>query len=721
MMGKYDPIAEVREFSVALAQAVHDARHEGSSQRLLHFWDTDSLILPALGLPALRGRTQTDEELLAQALFSAGLLGRVRLLAPHKGEFLHNLAGWRADPTGRGRDQLALDEFLGGQELNDVTSAVDALDSINAGVPARDAVKRLSQLSYRSFVHVEASAGNWPQRVSRLLSEQLIDLQQHGASMRELVECPEYAKINAKLTEVRERDRGLATAIDAAALTSLVRLNVTPAGAAKGEYPRFFTSSRHLGKLYREWEWLQERLAFDVPNGTPKSAGTVWRESTYYFVRAIFPSLGVAGSNAELAVRNGPSLDSLEQLACDLDDALEFGDRELGKVLERKLFDDDPDGRTLAQLIASRKRSRMSVVWRSYEGSFLPDEIARTLARLRELSRMTSVVEATRVMEMELDDQIRTHLSVIQSTSSLFRAIETSLSVLVKVKERSISLKHDLGSSRFGTEYPDDDPYDLIEAVEVRERFVLDRGKLLALFDPDGLSSDPEVVLRAAVVLICVERFDEGRRLLVTTGNWDSSERHRLVFRIATVGSREGMDEDRLADLVAQAKTDWGRLGSNGDADPLLSLGYAYLVFLAWQRSAPGGAWSFSNPRDPLGWVDWCLERVADCRTQLSDIGQLQATNLLLYMSACADAPVDKFDDLLRDLEGIAKDRDDFHLLDTVGFSLLRRARSMVPAQASSAVTRAVGYLERAHRLFPDDTEVAQHLELAREFRPARR
>ncbi|MCU1580034.1 MAG: hypothetical protein JWP19_2238 [Rhodoglobus sp.] len=717
-------LVAIRSFAVGLSQAVHDAKHESQGHQVVHLWDTDSLYLPVRGIMALDGQEGSDENQLVQSLFSSNFLGPVRLLAPHRAELIAQIASWQSERISKRQLQTVRDQLLNSKEMAQVerfSAKLDALEehSDDGDVGVDQVVAELRRLDYAAFVYVEALSGSWQSRITRLTRDlQLLNLAPAGESMRILQETAEYRLVHEGLSRLRRKEHSFSTAVDAAAIASLIRMNERANGRAGREFPRFFTSSTALRTLFATNPVLQERLSFHSDRaGRQAWHSTVWRERAYYFIRATFPSLRMRASRAPREGDRG--LDSLEELADDFRFATEASDDNLSLQLllkkEIELGDEQPT--TLFGLIEDLQHSRMSRIWISNHWSDVSNDLAGSLTRLRRLE--TTALQAATKHEDLLDVGIRRGLDEFRMVTELFDEVEKALQPIVRVKGRAISLKNDLGSSRLGVEYGDEDPLDSIRIVlDPSGAASIDHAQLFTIFDPTDLARTPAASLRACTLLLSVENYDACRKLLDHLRHQNQSVQHRLLGRIARVGSREGMSENQLDLFVRQVQADWEHL-SVGDR-PSLTLGYAYAVFLAWERSAQGGAWS-SVASDSGGWIAWIVRVLQSSVPLMSALGQLHANNLIVYASALTSVAVDGGETLLRNLEKIAVQRDDFHLLDTVGYALLRRLeleRNRLSLREFEALAdRAIQYIERAQELFPADLDIEQHLGFARDLR----
>ena len=235
-------------FTEILEQAVHDAQHERVGDA--DFWDDDSLHVPVRGYVALtKEQHRSSKDGLAQALFSAGFLGRVKLLRPHRGEFLGQIATWQ-ESTG-GEPPTPLDSVLGDPQVGQILAITRSMSSDQLSEKQiSHALQELRRVDYRAFILVESMAGVWQERLLRLTRSQgLIDLHSYGRSLAELSQTTEFRELSSELSRLRSDHRPLATAIDAAALASLIFMNRESVEGSGRVFPRFFTSSESLKRM----------------------------------------------------------------------------------------------------------------------------------------------------------------------------------------------------------------------------------------------------------------------------------------------------------------------------------------------------------------------------------------------------------------------------------------------------------------------------------------
>jgi hypothetical protein len=568
----------------------------------------------------------------------------------------------------------------------------------------------LRDLQGRAFVELESLAGNWQGRLARLFERGLVDMTAIGPTMAEMSETEAFQRIAGDLSPLR-RGRPLATAIDAAALASLIHLNDEAKRGAR-VFPRFFTSSNTLKRYYEESAWLRERLSFE--SGAAAGHGTIWRDHDYYFVRSVFPVLRLNRASQALGQSDeGPSLADLQDLTLRLDEAVAAGTNSLRLILEASL---PSDSNPISQLLLDFQTSRMSRIWLAYQSTEVPKEL---VGSLRELVRLASSPHAevyARRFENAIEEKLAVELDDYRLAGRVVRAVVRYVeSIQAARRSGALSLKADLASVRWGIEYEDD--RDLLRLPVVGG--TPDLGVILALIDMERLRESADESARSMAMLLGMEEFDLANDLATHVGSPEDSLTHRLMTHVAVLGSRRGKSEDELARIVEYIRSEYEGLTQSDQVR--FALGYAYAVFTAWSRSAFGGAFGLSDAKDDLGWAEWTIEIVGSVLDSMPPLGRIYGVNHLVYVSTCIGYELPDGELLTADLERLAIKTDEYRFLDTVGFVLLSRARSrsrdlIGRDEAINLAERAVEYFHRASELVPGDVEVRQHLELARDL-----
>lgn len=707
--------ASVVRFKFSLTRALHDVKHERSHDaQVIHFWDTHSLIMPARGAAALPRPGANEAQLansLVEALFAAGMLGQVAMLRPHRAEFLGVVAEWEGDP--RADEQLrsrGLVNLTSEDSVAEVLSISNLLGDRGGSSSAdlKEAARRLTQLDRNGFIYVQASAGGWQQRLRQLTASRLLSLEPYGEPVSYLHNTPEFSLVVDALAERRTR-MPFSNMVDAAAIASLIQLREQADRGESRIFARFFTSAQSLIRLYAELPWLRRALSFPSDPDTPLAAATVWRDHAYYFVRALFPVLRRPLDDSHADLFGTPSLDELTHLESELELALRSDD--LGRLLQREVL--EGPGGNLGDLIESFQQNRMPRLWSNYEGSGLPLDLATAMSNLHRLSGEEALLE-----ELERKGGTGMYLELHEAgfTRRVIDVVADAVAHLSQGREDvAMSISEELSGPRWGVEYRNGDDDDIVRGPAGSGPRAY--AKLFADFSIDDLRKPNGQLVRSVAILLGLERFDHAAELLRLVEP-QPTPHLRVLGHIARLGERSIWSEADLERTVDDIRASWDATLKTPDA-ARLALPHAWAVFLAWQRSARGGAWASSAPRDDLDWARSSIEIVQSMRNQMSHLGEINAVNHIVYVSASSGVLVDDYERLRVDLESLADLRGDFHFLDTVGFALLSEADrglesgDIDPAEARRMYVRAIDRFDEALGIFPDDAEISNHRRLA--------
>lgn len=699
----------IRLFARVLGEAVHDAFHEyiGDAQ-ILHFWDDDSLFFPAGGWSALgeSANNQDELDLLTQSLFSAGFLGSISLLRPHLTEFLGQISNWESQEP-RGISQSWEDILQGDESSRGVLDIADRLakqvenaDESNIKTLLDD----IGRLDYLGFMRIESLAGSWQSRLRRLLDQRLIDMSFHGPSLQRCRVMPEYQRIVLEIDKRRRGTKPLATAIDAAALASLIAMRRTGSQLSPPVYPRFFTSSRTIKSLYASTPWLQHSLQFTVPGSS--YLGSAWRTSAYYFVRAVFPELRLnAGASLDAAseARDSAGLRDLAELHVRLESALAGGGT---KAVEQAMRVELLRGGTLADRLEDLQKTRLSRIWASYDPSGLPRKLVDDLAALLSLAREDATRAATERRAVSIESQVKEQIDDYRVAVDVVDALDDRVGRYVLTRGKSaLSLSSDFGGVRWGFLLDSDgDELPLLEQVihptEVR--------RIAKSVEADASAAEVE---RAAAVMLGIDAFELAGRILARPRP-AATEAHWIMQLVSILEQGRSFSERELDFYASQLFERWDALSP--DLQVRYCLGYGHAMFSIWTRSASGGAWRHGDEPVLDHRVEWCISIVQGSVSRMTDIAQLYAVNHLIYTRAISRSIDSSIRDLLSDFETIAVARDDFRFLDTAGVALLGLSVASIEVESTMAndlYERAGVYLRRARVLAPDDTGILQHFD----------
>ena len=733
-----DTIDRLKRFAMHLEQAVHDARHESErGASIVHFWDDDSLYFPTYGFERLRPRrnyasersaegepldtqqSPTQEDLVTHALFAAGYLGTVTMLAPHRVEYFSSIERHSAQRRGLSFSER-LNRFLDERpdELDEflrVGKAVTKLVHSGERGDIEEAIRVVRDVDPWTFVLMENTTNPWPQRVRRLLgNSNLIDVGLVNLPRSdEVLRDPLFDNIHRGLVRVGGAERTVATAIDAAALTGLAILvrRMTEPGAEC--YPRFYTSSARIRALYAGEEWFRELLSFPVPtDGGRVRTGTVWRDSYYYQLRARFPSLRPGQSRATRII--GPTLPELEVLSTQVDAAIVAGATEMEKVLSASLL---PDGRTLLHLITDLENMGMADIWLASD----PAKYAKTWREGLEAIWQLSSAELTQ----QCMDSVYDELS--GETTRLVQRYKAQVDIMIVIA-RSLSLSRreeqkdgvgavkNLGLERWGLVTDTSWPYPFaLEGTTDEARSLLTWSDLPRLF------SAPQDLELAIGLLLSVDAFDLAARVL---DQYPATPTPTLaVMKLASrVRALVYHPDEALQEVMAELDELWRERFTGAERDRL-ALGCGYVAFHAWRKSSAAIRID-QVPEDPHGWADFSRRIVRERLNSFSRDRLVLAINHIVYVEAVAGLEQPDTLNLVAVLRDQASETQHYRLYDTVGwreYLHLMRERALEKPPADKGLTvrqrleSCLDDLQMAARGAYRDHEVADHLGIASE------
>ncbi|GAB2778328.1 hypothetical protein GCM10027020_34820 [Nocardioides salsibiostraticola] len=181
-------------------------------------------------------------------------------------------------------------------------------------------IKDLGNLSPASFVVLESVAGDPQARLASLLSGENPRITLKGPPLPTAfaVESDPFFAFYESLRTMRKSSRHRPSNIaDAVALRILVELN-----SGEPPYPRFYTSTRTLRRLFESHRWVRDYFDYEYEDGRGGSKSrTIWRTAPYYYLRSLFPALRFDKPEAK-APSIGPSIDELDDLAQLLNTAI---------------------------------------------------------------------------------------------------------------------------------------------------------------------------------------------------------------------------------------------------------------------------------------------------------------------------------------------------------------------------------------------------------------
>ena len=747
-------------FAVALRLAIHDVELEraGSSvanegnlplgdeiQRLVHYWDTDSLFWPALGFMAGQRRGVThpwsepvhgtrlqnsrDDDRLASALLSAGFLGSVNQVRAHRLEFSSVLVQFarsrRRDPkTYRQSLRAFVQEHDLDAVMGDLVHAAASLQegTVNAD-DARNAIVRLNMIDRRTFCLVESLAGTWQSRVGKLMDPDggLLATEEDGPRVEEIYESNHLELFWRELLRIRDDDsRTNQTAVDAVALTAIAVQNERASKRRARVLPRFHTATPAIWQLISESAEANAALSCNYLawNGVVKSE-SILRDSYSYILRAMFPSLAPLGARIPPAT-HGPAFDELKELCHALEEALDTGEEELRALVEKRVLG---GGERVDDVIRNLESSAMGTIWLRYSQRIesdlvVPPGLQGIADGLKAIFKIGSIKETRKIAYEFLDSSERT-----------LRLRATDLALQAQMTDRisrgwpaarsdgEVSLASDLAAIRWGIQPTEEDD----QVYSIRERFLVS--------DIEQLRQNPRRAERAMAILVALRAFDLARRLRHALGDAaqpvsDSIELMTLASEVMTLQSSE---VDRV---VVSLLSFFDVLAT--EEKTRLSLGFGYVLFNAWRRAgfALGRRWGSEVPNlvlerwpeDPRGWALRSHSVVED--TLSFEPGLLRAFQLnhLTYVGVVTGLDDGTGGHYASELERLAVgDWRQGRFLDTIAYRRYLLALRALPSDRSGAkllewrelhadpLRVAAALLREAIMLRPNDQEIEEH------------
>lgn len=731
-MSQHNDIESLRRFGVHLEQAVHDAHHEAEGGvAVVHFWDDDSLFLPSFGFEELRqkraypraGGTAKDlanrttrDDVVTQALFAAGYLGPVSMLAPHRVEYF-SLIERRMEQKADRPFSKRLDDFLDSRseeldQLLDVGHELNRLVGTRDPADTKKAIRLLRDIDPWTFVLMENTTHAWPERVKRLLSTgQLIDLGlAELPTSGEILADPTFDQIHEGLVRAGGSHRTVATAIDAAALTSLAILVRRLSEPGASLYPRFYTSSARIRTLFHGEEWFRECLSFKIPgDGGRLRTGTAWRDPYYYQLRARFPSLRPSASRGNKTV--GPTLHQLDVLSARVKSAVVEGSAEVDRLLSSSVT---PDGRPLLALITALERMGMADIWLTSDPADYAQRWRDGLSAIWTMSTLDLTRQCMSSVYDELnDDTVRSvNLYEVQIDIMTGLARAVTLSKRDRLRNELGDMKN-LGLERWGISAPGQShhPLPLIEGVGTAR-------SLLYWSDPERLYKNPTDLVLTVGLLLSIDEFDLALRVL-DPYEGDRTGTLGVMYLAARVRAANYVSDETLATIVNDLFSIWEAISEREKLR--LALGFGYVAFHAWRKSSPAIAVA-AAPADPSGWADFSRRIVRDRLHEFRRDRLVLALNHIVYVESVAGMEGADSLALVSSLREQAGETRQYRIFDTLGwreYLLLEREGRVADVGAGlSRIERLEASLEDlrtaslgAYR----DREVAEHLQIVSE------
>lgn len=722
-------VASLTRFGYYLEQALHDALHEESSDSsVVHFWDDDALHIPTFGFERLRPRGEyqptaddggvtppheytTQDDLVTQAMFAAGFVGRVSMLAPHRVEYFRQITQRAEDHvTSSYRDRL--DQFLAERspELDSYDSAVRRLEQLAQRGGPEDvalAVRILRDVDPWTFVVMETTANPWPHRLRRLLDrEHLIDLTVPGLpTSEETLASEHYSNIFKGLQRMGGAHRSVATAIDAAALSSLVIMVARSTASKQGPFPRFYTSSRRLRKLYYRERWFRDLLSFPIASDSGRvHSGTAWREAYYYQLRTRFPALRPLHSAGRRDV--GLSLNQIAILSQEINSAIVKGAAEMDSLLREYRL---PDEQSLLQVVHSLESLGMADIWLGRRPEDYFEYWSGGLRAIRQLSSLEETQTHLRREFVEVAQDARLRFALYAAQIDVMVAVARSLQQVENEFGRNpgTAVKN-LGLERWGIALSQEEGAALFGAdASVGLAWLYEQA------DVEKLTQEPHRLEIIVGILLSIDEFNLALKLLSLAP--ESSTAPLSVMRFATqVRDRAFMRDEDLLPLFEELRGFWAAQQQDQEECSRLALGVGYVAFHIWQKTS--AAIRIDRPEDPYGIALFALEVVSSRLESFSRDRLILAINHVVYVESVCGMASSTSDQLAAILREQARATGHYRFFDTLGWrEYLEVVRGKGSLPECTRLSRAVEDLKTALDRLYRDREVEDHLSVVSE------
>ena len=722
---------KLRRFGFYLEQAVHDAIHERDGRDIVQFWDNDCLRIPTYGFLELEAkdayprrfdlhsvsRKRSQEDLLTQALFGAGYLGSVSMLAPHRTEYFSSVTRYHDSndntvPYGEALDQFIRSRSVELAAFETTTSSLMSFADVVSPETSSMAVATICRLDPWAFVLMDSTVGTWTSRLRRLFEgPKLIDLSVDQLPTADETIASEYfADIHRAVIGSRDggrerRDTRLKDLADAGALASLAILVSRSTGAGSGILPRFYTSSFRIRRLYQKQPWLRELFAFPMPSDSSRTrTGTVWRDPYYYQLRARLPALRPFGT---IGRRNGgASLTDFVEVSREVNRAIVRGHEHAEDFVGSYQL---PEARPLIEVLESLESLGMADVWLDRSPEHYIDYWREGLSAIRELGDREST-EASLLKELSATaDSFKAQFDLYAAQYDVMLAIDRSLDVARRAMPPggSTTAIKNLGIERWGLSLAQSELSRLANlSVEDYVRFVIGRSDLQSA-RRRLTASDLEIVV---AVLLGVDEFQLAEKLLDLFPELSSASLRVMRFASSVRGVAYMLDEE-LEKSFRELREFWSQeLADRPKVRDDLCLGVAYAAFHIWQKSA--AAIRLEWPEDPWGAAAFSARIVLERLEKLDRDFLAFAINHVVYVEAVAGLPPSQHGGLVASLRIQAEVTGHYRFYDTLGWrEFLLAAREGWETEGSCLyLRRAYDDLQLAADRVHRDQEVYDHL-----------
>lgn len=739
----------VKDLAWSLAAALHDKRLESEGVAVDFYYDSDIVFRLIRGFQAVYStfRKPRSQELLVGSLLSAGYLGRVNLLRPHALELDSNIRSWGSSfKKEAGHFTTNLARFIEDKGVADSFSTLathlpEAED--DPEIDIKLFFEQLRSCAEGDFVWLELASGTWEQRLKRLMlgRETLIDSKFVGFSMVELRAASSFRYIRGLLSEFASPRRSdLSDLRDAAALATLERLVADFDGDRVGDQRqvRFYTETPTLRTLWSQNEKLRTLLSYKNISGEPRTSRAVWRESSYFLLRALFGPLHFPGVKRSTLSAQAVTLDELSAVSSELMELAGLSETDEGELQKRVELIAIGD-RSVQDLLSDiEDLSFVAEIWSNLEAPSNVEVMLKDFSRVMKFSRSRKVVQWLS-SELSKDvDSLRSALregvgdvqAWLKSYRSIFRA-----AVALEDEDRLANVPdplRDLGLVRWGC---DSAGADIDAITSFWERLFSDDERTIAEASADladGIESadDAQDCLTCGAVLWFLGLFGE---VALCIDQWEARRRQPLpvyleVMRMAA-RVRSGVALTGSERQVIEKALDRGVRHAEGRQDfARRSLGWAYICFYFWWWEHMDGvfAWEASaESEESRSWVIRSYELAFSAMGQLGgdDLAYAFAVNHCVYVGVLARHDPDSRLMLLNRLsQYFGGPQWNYRFADTLSYTnyiqamrLFDRYRANWQNAPRSVNERLLGHLEeaerwnrKAHPAF-GDSEIEEH------------
>jgi hypothetical protein len=400
----------VVEFARALSCALYDRYLELNEQRIVYYHDADVIFRLVRGFQELRARKtlNTRKELLVGSLLSAGFFGAANLLRPHALELDSAIRIWAVKPSGGSLVgfKREAEEFL---EERGVLDDMRRLLQV-ARIETLDAfMGELKDVAAESFVAFELTSGPWEYRLRQLMSKagsEILSVARPGDQMKHLIADPVFGVLLTKISGTNRRP--LSDYRDAAALTMLRKFVRARRDSDSVPIVRFYTETPTLKNLWTRDREVRVLLTYpgDLRESRASSlaARAVWRDASYFLIRAVFEALRFPGIELKSA---GDPIVTFQELS-EVAEALKEIPSEMESDISEKLDSLSVGGRSAVEVIGELETlAFVNRVWKNYKP---PKPIQAIVENVERVWTFAQSARATRKLHRQMREGIE-HLT----------------------------------------------------------------------------------------------------------------------------------------------------------------------------------------------------------------------------------------------------------------------------------------------------------------------